>query len=458
MKRQKYDYDLIVLGSGCGSLAAHIAAGLKKRVALVESDLLGGECPNWGCVPSKALLEVAHIYDAAKRASRFGVRSGTLGYNYPSIKAWRDLAVYRTGTSQVEAYYSSEGIDVIKGEALFTAPHEVAVHDHRYSAEYFLIATGTHNFIPPIDGLDKINYVTFKEAGQLTRPPKSLFIVGAGNVGCEYAELFSIFGTKVYLSDITPRIMAKEDQEASEQVRELFEGQRGMNILTNAKVLRVTKDGLAKRVHYQKGNQLHTIKVDEIMIAAGKLANVDLGLENAGVEYTPKGIIANEYMQTSAKHIYAAGDVTGPYMLTHVAIYQSRLAANNMFHKQKIAADYRAVPRVTYLEPEVASVGMSDDECTKRDLRVRRAVAPISITSRANTTNTEDGFVKVITNEEGMLLGATIVCPRAGEMIHELALAIQMKLRAADIATTMHAFPTWSEAVRIACNKVIREG
>jgi len=457
MAKHKYDYDLIVLGSGGGgSVAALIAAGDGRRVALVEPAEMGGECPNWGCVPTKSLLHAAEIYDAARHGQRFGIRASTLSYNYPSLKAWKDLAVQRTGTSEGKQLYESEGIKVLTGEAHFLNAHEVTVNRHHYSAENFLIATGTHNFIPPIEGLQKTGFITFKEAVDLTRPPKSLFIIGAGSVGCEFAELFAIFGTKVHLSDITPRILTKEDGEVSELVRLIFETERGMNVLTNTKVLRVAKEGLAKRVYYQQGASEKSVKVDEILIATGKLANVDIGLENARVEYTPRGISVNEYMQTTTKNIYAAGDVVGPYMFTHTAIYQSRLAANNMFRKQRVAADYRAVPRVIYINPEIASVGLSEDECIKHDLKVKKAVTPIAIIGRANTSNVDKGLVKVITDMRGVLIGASIVSPRAGEMIHELTLAIQMRLTAGDVANTIHAFPTWSEGVRTACNKVSR--
>lgn len=457
MAKQKYDYDLIVLGSGGGgSVAALIAAGEGKKVAMVEAGELGGECPNYGCVPTKALLHAAEIYDAAKRGQQFGIRSGTLTYNYPSLKAWKDVAVERTGSTEGKRLYENEGIKVIEGEAHFISPHEITVNRRHISAENFVIATGTHSFIPAIEGLDKAGYLTFKEAVNLTRPPKSLFIVGAGSVGCEFAELFSIFGSKVYMADITPRILANEDEEVSELVRDTFETERGMEVLTNTKVLRIAKEGLAKRVYFQHGHSEKSVKVDEVLIAAGKLANVDIGLENAGVEYTPRGIQTNEYMQTTAKHIYAAGDVVGPYNYTHTAIYQSRIAAHNMLHKQKVAADYRAVPRVIFLNPEVAAVGLTEDECIKRDLYIKKAVAPIAIIGRANTSNAERGFVKVITDRHDVLIGASIVSPRAGEMIHELTLAIHTNMRAADVASAIHAFPTWSEAIRIACSKVAK--
>jgi pyruvate/2-oxoglutarate dehydrogenase complex dihydrolipoamide dehydrogenase (E3) component len=370
------------------------------------------------------------------------------------MKAWKDLAVHRTGASQGKRIFEADGITVIHGDAHFISDHEVTVNRRHFSAEYFLIATGAHDFIPPIEGLDKAGYVTFKEAANLTRPPKSIAIVGAGAVGCEYAELFSIFGTKVYLIDITSRPLMKEDEEVGEVLRQQFEEVRGMTILTNTKVMKAEKEGLAKRVFYQQGREMKSIKVDEILIASGKLANVDIGLENAGVEYTPKSVQANEYLQTTAKHIYTAGDVTGPYQYTHTSVYQGRLAAHNMWHKQKIPVDYRAVPHAIYVNPEIAAVGMSEDECIKRDLKYKKALAPISIIGRANTANTDRGFVKVITEPDGTLIGASIVCPHAGEMIHELTLAIQYGLTAQEIANTLHAFPSWSEAVRVACNKI----
>ncbi len=455
MAKNKYDYDLIVIGTGgAGSVAAHMSASLGKRVAVVEKDEIGGECPNWGCVPTKALLHAAEIYDAAKNGQQFGIRGATLSYNYPSIKAWKDIAVHRTGTWQGKKMFEAEGITVVKGDAHFISNHEITVNRQHQSAEYFLVATGTHDFIPPIENLDQTGYITFKEAADLTRPPKSLAIVGAGAVGCEYAELFSIFGTKVHLIDITPRLLMKEDEEVGALVRETFEQNRGMNVLMNTKVMKVAKEGLAKRVYYQQGREMKSLKVDEILIASGKLANVDIGLENAGVDYTPKNIIANELMQTSAKHIYTAGDVAGPYQFTHTAIYQGRVAAHNMWHKQKIAVDYRAIPRCIFVNPEIASVGLTETECIKRDLKFKKAMAPISIIGRANTSNVDRGFVKVIAEPDGTLIGASIVSPRAGEMLHELTLAIQYGLTAQEVANTIHAFPTWSEAVRVACNKI----
>lgn len=455
MKKSRFDYDLIVIGSGAGgSVAADIVAAAGKRVALIEGDTLGGECPNWGCVPTKALLHAAHIYDAAKHGAQFGIRGSAVGYNYPSVKAWKDLAVKRTGASSGERYYQSRGISVFHGDAHFINTHEITINRRHLSAAHFIIATGSQLLVPDIQGLNTVPYLTARTALELNRPPKSLFIIGAGAVGSEFAELFSIFGSKVYLADVAPRILSKEDEEVGELVGEYFARVRGMEILSSTKVIRVQKEGIIVRVTYLRGGEEHSVRVDAIMVATGKAPAVDLGLENAGVEYTPKGIEANEHLITSQPHILAAGDVLGRNMFTHMSVYESRIAAHNILHKQKVSPNYKAVPRVTFVTPEVASVGLSEAACLKRDLHVKTAIATLNIIGRSNANNFRDGFCKVITDKRGVLLGATVVAPHAGEIIHELTLAIQHGLTAHDVANTLHAFPTWSEIVRVACGKI----
>ncbi len=455
MAKQKYDFDLIVIGSGAGgSVAADIVATAGKRVALIEGDTLGGECPNWGCVPTKALLHAANIYDAAKHGAQFGIRGTAIGYNYPSVKAWKDLAVKRTGAATGERYYQSRGISVFHGDAHFINAHEVTVNRRHLSSAHFLIATGSHWLVPDIQGLNTVPYLTARTALELNRPPKSLFIIGAGAVGSEFAELFSIFGSKIYLADISPRVLSKEDEEVGELVGEYFARERGMEILSSTKVVRVQKEGIMVRVTYIRGGEEHSVRVDAVMVATGKAPTVDLGLENAGVEYTPKGIEVNEHLTTSQPHIFAAGDVLGRNMFTHMGVYESRIAAHNVLHKQKVSPNYKAVPRVTFVTPEVASVGLSEAVCLKRDLHVKTAIATLNIIGRSNAHNFRDGFCKVITDKRGVLLGATVVAPHAGEIIHELTLAIQHNMTAHDVANTLHAFPTWSEIVRVACGKI----
>ena len=453
-KKQTHDFDLIVIGSGAaGSIAALIAAKAGKRVAMVESNTFGGESPTWSTIPSKALLHAANVYDAAKHGAPLGLRSAAIGYNYPSLKAWKDLAVRRTGAQKLETHYASQGVTVLKGAAHFISPHEITLNRQHLSATHFVVATGGTTPVPAIEGLKQTGYITAREAIDLIRPPKSLFIVGGGTTGCEFAELFSTFGSKVLIADLEPRLLPKEDTEASSLVEELFTTRRGMEILGSTKVIKVTKEGALKRVTYQRGGETLSVKVEEVLLATGRAPNTDIGLENAGIVYTADGITVDSELRTSAKHIYAAGTVIG-HQLVHTALYEGRIAAHNILNRDKTNADYTAVPRVTYVSPELASVGMSEAECLKRDLPIRKGIAPISLVSRSNINNSRDGFVKVMALKDGTLLGATIMAPAAGDMIHELTLAIQYGIRAHQVANTLHAFPTWSEAIRIACSRI----
>lgn len=457
MAKQKFDYDLVVIGSGAsGSVAADIVASAKWRVAMVEDDELGGETANWSSIPSKALLRAAEVFEEAKvQGPALGLRSGAIGYNYPSVRAYKDAVLKKSGAKSYESYYKGKGIAILKGHAHFISPHEITLERRHVSAAHFLIASGSVSSTGKVQGLDKVPCLTPRTALDVIRPPKTLFIIGGGSTGCEFANLFSAFGSKVYIADEAARILPKEDQEVSEAVQHAFHYGRGISLLTHAKVIRVAKTGIMTAVTYLIGSEEHTVRVDQVLLAAGQEPMVDIGLENAGVEHTKNGIKTDEYLTTSKKHIYAAGNVLGRFMYTHTGVYEGRIVANNLLHpKQLISPDYTAVPRVTFVTPEVASVGLSESDCLRRDLPVRTATAPLNIIARATIDNFSNGFVKVITDKKGVLLGASIVAPHAGETIHELALAIQHGLTAADLANTLHAFPTWSEAVRVACAKI----
>lgn len=456
MAKKSFDYDLLVIGSGAGgSIAASIVARTGKRVALVESNALGGDSANFGDVPTGALLNVARIYSEAKSAGKFGIRTNAVGYNYPSIKNWKDKVVARTSSGDGKRYYQSLGVTVIPGLAHFISPHEVSVNRRHISAENILIASGAEWSLPKVTGLDKIDYLTAATALDLIRPPRNLFIIGGGSVGLEFAQLFSAFGSKIYIAEIAPHLLPREDQEASDLAKKVLSEQYGVTPLTEVRVVKVAKEGVAKRVTYMRGHQEYSVKVEEILLAAGKAPRVDIGLENAGIEYSPLGIEVNEHLQTSAKNIFAAGDVLGGFGLTHVALMESRIVAHNILHKNKVLPNYRSIPRITHLVPEIASVGMSEDDLIKRDLDYKKAIVPLGIVGRSIITDIHDGFVKILADKKtGRILGATVAAPSAGEMIHELTLAIAHNMSAADIANTMHAFPSWSEAVRVACAKI----
>lgn len=454
-RKQKYDYDLIVIGSGAGgSAAATLAARDGKRVAIIEADTFGGDSPNWSDVPTKALLHAAQLYDEARHGARFGLRSSTMSYNYPSLRAWKELAVQRTGAGGNRKYYEQQGIDALHGVAHFLTPNEISVNRKHLSAEQFLIATGSHWTPPEIQGLDTVQFLTPRTVLEALKPPKSIYIIGGGTTGVELAQLMAIFGTKVYIAEIAGRLLPGYDSEAGEMLERLLHEQKGVTVLTHTRTLAVEKENIAKRVTYNRGGTEHSLRVDEVLIAAGRQPTVDLGLENAGVEYTPKGIEVNNHLQTSARHIYAAGDVLGRYSYTHTALLESRIAAHNIFAKNKMTPDYTATPRLVFSYPGVASVGLTEDDCLKRDLQIKKGIAPLNIIARSNTSDFRDGFVKLISDKRGTLLGATIVAPHAAELIHELALALRHNMTASDVAITPHAFLSWSEAIRVAAAKL----
>ncbi len=455
-KRIKFDYDLIVIGSGAGgSAAATIAARAGQRVAIIEADTFGGDSPNWSDVPTKALLHAAHLYDEARHGSRFGLRSSTMGYNYPSLRNWKDLAVRRTGAGGNRKYYENENIATYHGVAHFLSPNEISVNRRHLSAERFLVATGSHWVAPNIQGLEDVSYLTPRTILEAIRPPKSLYIIGGGTIGVEIAQLMAIFGTKVYIAEIAARLLPQEDEEVGLLMERLLKEQKGITSLTQTRTLLVVKDGVGKRVTYSRGGAEKSIHVDDVLIATGRVPSVDLGLENALVAYTPKGIDVDDHLQTTSRNIFAAGDVLGHNGHTHTALLESRVAAHNLLHpKSKITPDYTATPRLTFTHPGIASVGLSEDDCLKRDLPINKAVAPLNIIARSNTSDFRDGFVKIITDKKGVILGGTVVAPHAAEIIHELTLAVKYQLTAAHVAATPHAFLSWSEAIRVAAAKL----
>jgi dihydrolipoamide dehydrogenase len=454
-KKYEFDYDLIVIGSGPGgSVAATVAAREGKRVGLVEADAFGGDSPNWGDIPTNALLHAANLYDEARHGARFGLRSSTLGYNYPSLRAWKDLAVKHTGAGGNRRYYNNLGVDTYSGAAHFLSPNEISVNRRHLSAINFFIATGTHWAIPKIPGLDKIQYLTPRTILETLRPPKSLLIIGGGITGVEIAQLMAIFGTKVYIVEKTDHLLPNQDIEVSNLMERVLNEQKGVDILTHSQVVSIEKSGLLKRAIILRANTEKSIKIDEILVSIGRTPTLDIGLENAGIKYTSKGIEVNENLQTSNKHIFAAGGVLGLKSNTHTALFESQVAINNIFHRTKISPDYTAIPEVIFTSPGIAIVGPSENYCTKHKIPIKKAIAPLSIIARSNTSDFRDGFVKIITDKKGVVLGASVVAPHASEIIHELTLAIKYHLTATDIASTPHAFLSWSEAVRVAASKL----
>lgn len=450
----KFDFDLIIIGTGAGgSVGAHYAAALGKEVAIFEKAEVGGECPNFACVPTKAILHAADVYQTIKSSEFYGTNVGKITLDYERIKRWKNIVVSRTGAAHGEESFKDDKIKLIKAKAHFISEHEVSADGKVYSASKFLIATGSATFIPSIPGLNESGFITFKEAVDFSSLPKSIFILGGGPIGCEFAEIFNSFESRVIIGDTAKKLMAKEDPETSELLQALFEF-RGIKVLTGIEVIKVEKEGSKKIIYYKKDNEQHQAEVDEILIAAGKKPVLDFDLQKAGLILDKEHLITDQYLQTNVLHIYAAGDVVGPYLFTHTGYYQSYIAVNNMFSRKKIKQSFRALPRCVFTNPEIASVGLSETQAKEMGIKTKKGLCAISILGRANTSNELDGFVKVITDEKERIIGGAIVAPNAGEMIHELALAIQLKVKAQVISDMLHVYPTFSEGIKIACSSL----
>lgn len=448
-------YDLIVIGSGAGGgVGANYARSLGKSVALFEKGAFGGECPNIGCIPTKAILQSAEAYTIASSSEHLGIKAHPT-FSWKDVLEWKDNAIENTGTRQGKQIFESSGIDVYQHEAHFISPKAIEAGGQVFQAKRFLVATGSKTFIPPVHGLEESGYITSTEALELPKPPESIVIIGGGAIGCEFAEMFSTFGSKVQIIEFLPRLLCREDEEVSELIKAVFEA-KGVKVATNTKVTGVSKYGDHKVIHVKKNGREHRISTEHVLVATGKVANVEnLGLDKAKVKVDRRHVIANSFLQTSNPRIYAAGDVTGPYLFTHTAEYQSQIAVYNAFHRRnRHRMNLNAVPRCTFITPEVASVGASEEELKQKGIKYKTGAVPLSLIGRSNTSGEDTGFAKIIADKKGHILGGSVVSPRAGEVIHELALAMNMGANVNDISHTIHAFPTFSEAVMYAARAV----
>jgi pyruvate/2-oxoglutarate dehydrogenase complex dihydrolipoamide dehydrogenase (E3) component len=456
MKKRKFEFDLIVLGTGAGgSAAANIAAKNGLKVAVVENDLFGGESPNYGEIPVRALSNAVKTIWQAKKSSKMGIRSGGVGLNFPTLMNWKNLVIERTGAHDNKKFYESAGITTFRGNARFVTPNEISVNQKHISASKFLIATGANFEIPNITNLENIKYLTPRTILDIQKPPKSIFIIGGGPEAVEIAQILAILGTKVYISEISARLLPREDEEVGITIENIMVENMNIFVLPQTRVVAVEKDGMGKKVIFQRGGSEKFVRVEEIMVAGNRKPNTDIGLENANVEYSDDGIIVDEHLQTSAKHIFAAGAILDGKFSTTEALLQSRIAANNIIKpRSKISLNYSAIPRTISSIPEIASVGLTEDDCIKRDLRIKTAIAPISLIARSNTEDFQSGFVKLICDKKGKILGGSIVAPEASSMIQEIGLAIKLEVSAHDLAELPHAFQSWNEAIRVCASRI----
>ena len=449
-------YDLIVLGGGsAGLVAASGAALLGAKVALIERRALGGDCLYSGCVPSKTLIRSARFAADAKRAESFGFKAADIEFSNDSFASITNR-VQRI-ISVIEQHDAPErfekmGVEVIFAQPRFVSPHELEITSRDNSAERrilkskrFCISTGSSAFVPPIEGLKEAGFITNEMIFHLQVLPAKLMIVGAGAIGVEMGQAFARLGSQVTLIDKGERILSKEEPEASSFVERIFEDE-GVEILHRTKVLSVRVENNKKVVTVETESRKHEIECDEILIATGRKPNVDqLDLDKAGVKFDKRRIITDKYLRTSAKHIFAAGDVTGNYQFTHMADYEAQVVVRNAFLfgflRQKL--DFSVVPWATFTEPEIARVGLTEDEAIEKygKAKIKIYRGDFADNDRATAEEATKGFAKIVCRGK-QIVGATIVSQSAGELIHEFILAMRHKLSIAQLNQAIHIYPT----------------
>ncbi len=450
----KFDYNMVVIGAGsAGLVSAYIAAAVKAKVALIEKHKMGGDCLNTGCVPSKALIRSAKILNYFKRATEFGIETLPAKFEFSKIMERVQRVVKEVEPHDSVERYSRLGVECIQGEAKIRSPYEVEVNGKVLTTKNIVVATGASPLVPQLAGLKEVSYLTSDNVWNIRQLPKRLIVLGGGPIGCELAQSFARFGSSVSLIEMAPRIMAREDEDVSRFVEEKFTSE-GISVLANHKALRVEKDGKILVCEFQ-GNEVR-IPFDEILVALGRKANIKgFGLEELGVEISPRGTInADEYLRaTNFPNIYVCGDVTGPYQFTHTASHQAwYVAVNALFSPfKKYKVDYRVVPWCTFTDPEVARVGLNEQEAEEKSIAYQVSKYGIDDLDRAIAEGEAHGFVKVLTSPgSDKILGATIVGDHAGDIICEYVAAMKHGFGLGKILGTIHIYPTLAEANKYA--------
>ena len=457
-------YDLVIIGGGVGGLvAASGASQLGARVAMVEKEKsLGGDCLHWGCVPTKRLVHSAKVATLARRGMEFGLEGGdAIRVNFPKVMEGVRRTQSIIAKHDDPERFRKMGVDVIFGTGRFLDSHTFEVNGEKLSGKKFLITTGSSPVILPIPGLKEAGTLTNITALQLETLPESITALGAGPIGMEFAQIFSRLGSKVTIIEKYDQILPKEEKELSDELEKILTDE-GIVIHTCTEVTDVRREGTKKVLAASCPTGDKVVTSDEILIAIGRSPNVEgLNLEGAGVKYDKrKGIAVDLTMRTSVKHIYACGDVSGPYPFTHMAEYQAGLVlANALFPLVSRKADYRVVPWVTYVDPDLARVGLTETEAYekygKSNVKVYRF--KFSEVDRAVIEGEGHGMIKLVCDKKLRLLGAHMLGPHAGELIHEYVLAMKLKAPITAISQTIHVYPTVAQAVKRACDQYYRE-
>ncbi|RZS52346.1 FAD-dependent oxidoreductase [Sphaerotilus mobilis] len=457
----RFDRNLVVIGGGsAGLVTAYIAAAIKARVTLVEQHALGGDCLNTGCVPSKALIRSAKFLSHVRRAPEFGMRSASADFDFGEVMERVQRVVQAIEPHDSVERYTGLGVDVAQGRARIVSPWAVEIthHDGRVetlTTRAIVIAAGARPFVPPIPGLDRLGpteLLTSDNVWQLRQRPARLVVLGGGPIGSELTQAFARLGSQVTQVEMAARILGREDEDVSALVTARFRAE-GITVLTGHKALRVAVEGSQKVLVVEVEGQERSIPFDALLVAVGRVANLKgYGLEELGVT-TGRTVEVNGYLQTNIPNIFAAGDVAGPYQFTHVAAHQAWYAAVNALFDpfKKFSADYRVIPWATFVEPEVARVGLNELEAKEKGIPHEVTVYGIDDLDRAIADSEAHGFVKVLTVPgKDKILGVTLVGEHAADLLAEYVLAMKHGIGLNKILGTIHTYPTLAEANKYA--------
>ena len=464
MKKGEGVYNVVVIGAGtAGLVTAAGTAGLGGRVALIERNLMGGDCLNFGCVPSKALISSARLVQRIRESEKWGLDRQEPEFAFEKVFERMRARRAKIAPNDSQERFESLGVDVFRGEARFISPDEIEVDGRKLRARNFVIATGSRAVVPKIEGIDQVRYFTNETIfDELKAKPESMIVLGGGPIGCELAQTFCRLGTQVTIIQRGDQLLPKEDRDVAEflERRLINEGVRIIKNVDARSVATTDAGKIALEFLDRQPGRLaeRTFFADALLIAIGRNPNLQsLDLKSAGVDVNERGVRVTDYLQTSQRHIYAVGDVIGPFLFTHMADAQARVVVRNIlmpfqFLRQKM--DYSVVPWCTYTDPEVAHVGLGEKEAQQKNLDYDLFVVPLEDVDRAVVENEEAGFAKILTRKgSDKILGATIVAPHAGDLLHEFVLAMNAKIGLGKISSMIHAYPTFAELARKAGDK-----
>ena len=454
-KPKHFDNNLIVIGAGsAGLVTAYIATAVKAKVTLIEKHKMGGDCLNTGCVPSKALIRSAKFLSHASRSAEFGIKTAQVEFDFAEVMERVQTLVKTVAPHDSIDRYTELGVTVITGTAKILSPWEVEVKTDTetriLTTRSIVIATGASPFVPPIAGLEEVGYLTSDNVWALREQPKRLLILGGGSIGCELAQAFARLGSAVTQVEMLPRLMSREDEDVSALVLAKFQ-QEGINVLLEHKAQQFLLENGEKLLLAEHQGQEVRIKFDQVLLAIGRVANVTgYGVEEMDIHLSPRKTIAiNEFQETNYPNIYACGDVAGPYQFTHTAAHQAWYATVNALFGQfkKFKTDYSVIPWSTFIDPEVARVGLNEQEAKQQGIAYEVSIYHLNELDRAIADSEADGFVKVLTQpNKDKILGVTIVADHAGDLLAEFVLAMKYNLGLNKVLGTIHIYPTMAEA------------